>query len=100
MSESEISFDFNEDDSVEEVKSSQMQNKPERQIIPYSKSDKKDKKEKLKQLQFTMQGQNSSKQQMTKDLLFLLKFEQHMLSSINSLHQRIMRSLENEAPSN
>ncbi|CAD8094232.1 unnamed protein product [Paramecium primaurelia] len=97
MSESEISFDFNEDEPVEEVKSSQMLTKSDRQMIPFSKSDKKDKKEKLKQLQFTMQGQLSNKQQMTKDLLFLLKFEQHMLSSINSLHQRIMRSLENEA---
>ncbi|CAD8193408.1 unnamed protein product [Paramecium octaurelia] len=100
MSESEISFDFNEDDPVEEVKSSYLQTKPEGQIMSFTKSDKKDKKEKLKQLQFTMQGQNSSKQQMTKDLLFLLKFEQHMLSSINSLHQRIMRSLETEAPGN
>ncbi|CAD8121147.1 unnamed protein product [Paramecium sonneborni] len=100
MSESEISFDFNEDEPVEEVKCSQMQIKSERQIIPFSKSDKKDKKEKLKQLQQTIQGQFSGKQQMTKDLLFLLKFEQHMLSSINSLHQRIMRSLETEAPQN
>ncbi|CAD8201381.1 unnamed protein product [Paramecium octaurelia] len=100
MSESEISFDFNEDEPVEEVKSSQMLTKPEKQYMPFSKSDKKDKKEKLKQMQFAMQGQLSSKQQMTKDLLFLLKFEQHMLSSINSLHQRIMRSLESEAPGN
>ena len=30
MSESEISFDFNEDEPVEEVKSSQMHIKPER----------------------------------------------------------------------
>ncbi|CAD8123541.1 unnamed protein product [Paramecium sonneborni] len=100
MSESEISFDFNEDEPVEEVKSSQMLTKQERQIMPFSKSDKKDKKEKLKQLQFTMQGQLSGKQQMTKDLLFLLKFEQHMLSSINSLHSRIMRSLESDNPGN
>ncbi|CAK61220.1 unnamed protein product (macronuclear) [Paramecium tetraurelia] len=90
MSDSEISFNF--DDDVIELDRFQ-QHKPN---ASFSKSDKKNNKEKLKLMQTSIQSQNNIKQQMTKDLLFLLKFEQHMLSSINSLHQRIMRSLESE----
>ncbi|CAD8210280.1 unnamed protein product [Paramecium octaurelia] len=90
MSVSEISFNF--DDDVIELDG----NHQNKSMAAYSKSDKKQNKEKLKHIQSSMQTQNNTKQQMTKDLLFLLKFEQHMLSSINSLHQRIMRSLESE----
>ncbi|CAD8124462.1 unnamed protein product [Paramecium sonneborni] len=90
MSNSEISFNF--DDDVIELDKFQLN----KQSNSFSKSEKKNNKEKFKQNQISLQSQNNIKQQMTKDLLFLLKFEQHMLSSINSLHQRIMRSLESE----
>ncbi|CAD8129185.1 unnamed protein product [Paramecium sonneborni] len=43
MSKSEISFDFNENQSVEEVKSSHLQTKSQRQFITSSQSGKKEK---------------------------------------------------------